>query len=82
MLMLMEATDESVYRLADEQVAQVRRRIARPERKLLSRAEASERICDLAIVMTARSPDVAALIVRGGQKPMYRCLNGILPRTS
>ena len=44
MLMLMEATDESVYRLTDEQVAEVRRRIADPDRKLLSHTEARERI--------------------------------------
>ncbi|MEA2899256.1 MAG: hypothetical protein QOJ84_4871 [Bradyrhizobium sp.] len=44
MLMLMEATDESVYRLTDDQVAQIRRRIADPDRKLMSHAEARERI--------------------------------------
>jgi hypothetical protein len=44
MLMLMESTDQSVYRLTDEQVAEVRRRIADPDRKLLSPAEARERI--------------------------------------
>lgn len=44
MLMLMESTDQSVYRLTDEQVAEVRRRIANPDRKLLSPTEARERI--------------------------------------
>jgi NH3-dependent NAD+ synthetase len=47
MLMLMESTDQSVYRLTDEQVAEVRRRIANPDRKLLSRTEARERILRL-----------------------------------
>ena len=44
MLMLMESTDQSVYRLTDEQVAEVRLRIADPDRKLLSPTEARERI--------------------------------------
>ena len=44
MLMLMELMDQSVYRLTDEQVAEVRRRISDPDRKLLSPAEARERI--------------------------------------
>jgi hypothetical protein len=44
MLMLMESTDQSVYHLTDEQVAEVRRRIADPDRKLLSYTEARERI--------------------------------------
>ncbi len=44
MLMLMESTDQSAYHLTDEQVAEVRRRIADPNRKLLSPAEARERI--------------------------------------
>ena len=43
-LMLMEAADESVCRLTDAQVAEVRRRMANPDRKLLSLAEARERI--------------------------------------
>jgi hypothetical protein len=47
MLMLMESTDQSVYRLTDEQVAEVRRRIANPDRKLLSPTEARERILRL-----------------------------------
>jgi hypothetical protein len=45
--MLMESTDQSVYRLTDEQVAEVRRRIANPDRKLLSPTEARERILRL-----------------------------------
>ncbi|HEV7411397.1 MAG TPA: hypothetical protein VGO01_23175 [Bradyrhizobium sp.] len=44
MLMLMESADQSVFRLTDEQVAEVRRRIANPNRKLLSPTEARERI--------------------------------------
>jgi len=44
MLMLMEASDESTYQLTDEQVAEVKRRIANPDRKLLSLAEVRERI--------------------------------------
>jgi hypothetical protein len=47
MLMLMESTDQSVYRLTDDQVAEVRRRIANPDRKLLSPTEARERILRL-----------------------------------
>jgi hypothetical protein len=47
MLMLMESTDQSVYRLTDEQVAEVRRRIANPDRKLLSPTEVRERILRL-----------------------------------
>jgi hypothetical protein len=47
MLMLMESTDQSAYRLTDEQVAEVRRRIADPDRKLLSPTEARERILRL-----------------------------------
>jgi RAB protein geranylgeranyltransferase component A len=47
MLMLMESTDQSVYRLTDEQVAEVRRRIANHDRKLLSPTEARERILRL-----------------------------------
>jgi hypothetical protein len=49
MLMLMESTDQSVYRLADEQIAEVRRRIADPDRKLLSLAEVRERISRLGL---------------------------------
>jgi hypothetical protein len=44
LLLLMESADESVHRLTDEQVAEVRRRVADPDRKLLSHAEARERI--------------------------------------
>jgi RAB protein geranylgeranyltransferase component A len=47
MLMLMESTDQNVYHLTDEQVAEVRRRIADPGRKLLSPTEARERILRL-----------------------------------
>jgi hypothetical protein len=47
MLMLMEWTDQSVYRLTDEQVAEVCRRIADPDRKLLSLTEVRERISRL-----------------------------------
>jgi hypothetical protein len=43
-LMLMEASDQSTYRLSDEQVAEVERRIVNPDRKLLSLAEVRERI--------------------------------------
>jgi hypothetical protein len=48
LLMLMEAQDESVYRLTDEQVEEVRRRMADPNRKLVSAAAARERIARLA----------------------------------
>lgn len=44
MLMLMEASDQSAYQLTDEQVAEIERRIANPDRKLLSLAEVRERI--------------------------------------
>jgi hypothetical protein len=47
MLMLMESTDQSVFRLTDEQVAEVRRRMTDPDRKLLSPTEARERILRL-----------------------------------
>jgi RAB protein geranylgeranyltransferase component A len=47
LLMLMESQDESVYRLTDEQVEEVRRRMADPNRKLVSAAEARERIARL-----------------------------------
>lgn len=47
-LMPMESQDESVYRLTDEQVAEVRRRINDPNRKLISAVEARERIERLA----------------------------------
>lgn len=43
-LMLMEAQDESAYRLTDEQVAEVPRRIADPNRKLLALEEFNERL--------------------------------------
>jgi hypothetical protein len=46
-LMLMEASDQSVYQLTDEQVAEVERRIANPDRKLLSLAEVRDRISRL-----------------------------------
>jgi hypothetical protein len=42
-LMLMEAQDESTYRLTDEQAEEVKRRIADPNRKLLSLEEFNER---------------------------------------
>jgi hypothetical protein len=48
LLMLMESQDESVYRLTDEQVEEVRRRVADPNRKLVSVAEARECITRLA----------------------------------
>jgi RAB protein geranylgeranyltransferase component A len=48
LLMLMESQDESVYRLTDEQVEEVRRRMADPNRKLVSAVEACERIARLA----------------------------------
>jgi RAB protein geranylgeranyltransferase component A len=48
LLMLMESQDESVYRLADEHVEEVRRRMADPNRKLVSAVEACERIARLA----------------------------------
>jgi hypothetical protein len=48
LLMLMELQDESVYRLTDQQVEEVRRRRADPNRKLVSIAEARERIARLA----------------------------------
>ena len=44
LLMLMEAQDESAYRLTDEQVAEVRRRIDDPNRKLLTLEEFNERL--------------------------------------
>jgi hypothetical protein len=46
-LMLMEAQDESAYRLTDEQVAEVQRRIADPNRRLLSLEEFNERLRSL-----------------------------------
>jgi len=45
-LMLMEAQDESGYRLSDEQVAEVKRRIADPNRRLLTLEEFNERLRD------------------------------------
>jgi DNA-binding PadR family transcriptional regulator len=45
--MLMESQDESVYRLTDEQVEEVRRRMADPNRKLISVAKARERLARL-----------------------------------
>jgi Glu-tRNA(Gln) amidotransferase subunit E-like FAD-binding protein len=47
LLMLVESQDESVYRLIDEQVEEVRRRMADPNRKLISVAEARERLARL-----------------------------------
>jgi len=44
LLMLMEAQDESAYRLTDEQVAEVQRRIADPDRRLLTLEESNERL--------------------------------------
>ena len=43
-LLLMEASDQSAWRLTDDQVEEVRRRMANPDRKLLSLAEVRERI--------------------------------------
>jgi hypothetical protein len=43
-LMLMEAQDESAYRLTDEQVAEVERRIADPNPRLLTLEEFNERL--------------------------------------
>jgi hypothetical protein len=43
-LMLMESADESVYRLADEQVAEVRRRQADPNPRRLTLDEFKERL--------------------------------------
>ena len=43
----MESQDESIYRLTDEQVEEVRQRMADPNRKLVSAAEARERIARL-----------------------------------
>jgi hypothetical protein len=45
-LMLMEAQDDSAYRLTDEQVAEVRRRISDPNRRLLTLEEVNERLRD------------------------------------
>jgi hypothetical protein len=45
-LMLMEAQDESGYRLTNEQVAEVERRIADPNRRLLTLEEFNERLRD------------------------------------
>lgn len=42
--MPMEAQDESAYRLTDEQVAEVRKRIADPYRTLLTLEQAKERL--------------------------------------
>jgi hypothetical protein len=43
-LMLMEAQDDSAYRLTDDQVAEVQRRIAAPNRRFLTLKEAEERM--------------------------------------
>jgi hypothetical protein len=48
LLMLMESQDESVYRLTDEQVEEVRRRVADPNARRLFVAEVRERITRLA----------------------------------
>jgi hypothetical protein len=44
MLMLMEASDESSYRLTDEQVAEVGRRLADPNPRRLTLDEFKERL--------------------------------------
>ena len=46
-LLEMEAQDASSYQLPDEQLAEVRRRRADPIRKLVSHAEAKERLSRL-----------------------------------
>jgi hypothetical protein len=43
-LMLMESSDESVYRLTDEQVAEVKRRRADPNARKLTLDEFKERL--------------------------------------
>jgi hypothetical protein len=43
-LLLMESQDESVYRLTDEQVEEVRRRIADPDARSLTLEEFKERL--------------------------------------
>jgi NH3-dependent NAD+ synthetase len=43
-LMLMEASDQSVYRLTDEQVAEVERRLADPNPRRLTLDEFKERL--------------------------------------
>jgi hypothetical protein len=43
-LLLMESQDESVYRLTDEQVEEVRRRRADPNRRTLTLDEFKERL--------------------------------------
>jgi hypothetical protein len=43
-LLLMESQDESVYRLTDEQVEEVRRRIADPDARRLTLEEFKERL--------------------------------------
>jgi hypothetical protein len=44
LLMLMESSDESLYRLTDEQVAEVRRRQADPNPRRLTLDEFKERL--------------------------------------
>jgi hypothetical protein len=44
LLMLMESQDESVYRLTDEQVEEVRRRVADPNARRLTLDEFKERL--------------------------------------
>ena len=44
LLMLMESADESVYRLTDEQVAEVGRRLADPNPRRLTLDEFKERL--------------------------------------
>lgn len=43
-LMLMEAQDDSAYRLTDEQVAEVQRRLANPNPRRLTLEEFNERL--------------------------------------
>jgi hypothetical protein len=43
-LLLMESQDESVYRLTDEQVEEVRRRVADPDARRLTLEEFKERL--------------------------------------
>jgi hypothetical protein len=43
-LMLMEASDQSVYRLTDEQVAEIERRLADPNPRRLTLDEFKERL--------------------------------------
>ena len=56
LLMLMESQDESVYRLTDEQVEEVRRRVADPNARRLFVAEVRERITRLALSKPEEAP--------------------------